>query len=66
MNNLDKNMKENYLNKKVEVLPDGKAPNQKNAKSNRFAHNKDMKWLEENINKLKTEYANAQKEMKKS
>ncbi|WAM07479.1 hypothetical protein [Mycoplasmopsis cynos] len=38
----------------------------KNAKSNRFAHNKDMKWLEENINKLKTEYANAQKEMKKS
>ncbi|WAM08699.1 hypothetical protein [Mycoplasmopsis cynos] len=66
LNNLDENMKENYLNKKVEVLPDGKAPNQKNAKSNRFAHNKDMKWLEENINKLKTEYANAQKEMKKS
>ncbi|MCU9932754.1 hypothetical protein NWQ33_02280 [Mycoplasmopsis cynos] len=60
-------MKENYLNKKVEVLPDGKAKikkNQENAKSNRFAHNKDMKWLEENINKLKTEYANAQKEKK--
>ncbi|UWV81268.1 hypothetical protein [Mycoplasmopsis cynos] len=64
LNNLDEKMKENYLNKKVEVLPDGKAPNQKNAKSNRFAHNKDMKWLEENINKLKTEYANPKRNEK--
>ncbi|WP_338583510.1 Vmc-like lipoprotein signal peptide domain-containing protein [Mycoplasmopsis cynos] len=63
LSKLTKEKKNEYLNNKVVVLPDGKALNHNNNLSNRFVHNKDMKWLVENLTKLKTEYENAKKEV---